>query len=496
MADRSRRMRAVVTCGVMPAVLSLGITPARAQTPPLSQLLPELILRDITLDSPPLPAGVPGSPEGFTHVAHFSPLEAHELNNPVVGIVQSFNTQMATQFSTFPLGSSTGGLTYVFDENVGTFRRASSSFGPLFGERALTIGKRKLSAGFNYQRTSYNTFEGQDLDNGSIKFYLRHEDCCNVVLTPEAPGFALTQQPNGTRLNPPLEGDLIEASLSMEATTNTTALFVNYGITNRWDVGVAVPIVRVHLDASVNARIIRFATAGAPNVHTFQIGNPDATRTVRSEGHATGLGDVVLRTKYRFLTTAGGGLAAGVDLRLPTGDEEQLLGTGGVHAKFLLIASSERGRLGEHVNIGYTAAQGDVPGTVPGLAAVPVPNEFNYSGGVEIVAGPKITVMGDVLGRTLRGTDRLELTSKSFEYVQFPPPTGPGCNIFPGTTCATFTAEEFSPRPGNLSLVLGTGGIKYNPVGNLLISGSVLFPLTDAGLRSHLTTIVGLDYAF
>ena len=85
---------------------------------------------------------------------------------------------MATQFSTFPLGSSTGGLTYVFDESVGTFRRGSSSFGPLFAERALTIGRRKLSVGFNYQRTSYDTFEGQNLDDGSIKFYLRHQDCC------------------------------------------------------------------------------------------------------------------------------------------------------------------------------------------------------------------------------------------------------------------------------------------------------------------------------
>ena len=37
--------------------------------------------------------------------------------NPVIGIVQSFNTQMATQFSTFPLGSSSGGMTYVFDAN-------------------------------------------------------------------------------------------------------------------------------------------------------------------------------------------------------------------------------------------------------------------------------------------------------------------------------------------------------------------------------------------
>jgi hypothetical protein len=195
---RDRRDGVRVFAAGSAAVLSLVLTPApaRAQRVPLAQVLPELVLRDITLDSPPAtPGNILGFPVGFTHLAHFSPIEAGELNNPVVGIVQGFNGQMATQFATFPLGSSTGGLTYVFDESVGTFRRGSRSFGPLFGERALTIGRRRLSAGFNYQRTSFSTFEGQDLEDGSIKFYLRHEDCCTF------PPFA--PRPNGTRLAPP-----------------------------------------------------------------------------------------------------------------------------------------------------------------------------------------------------------------------------------------------------------------------------------------------------
>src|SRR5688572_28888575 len=98
------------------AVLLVFFTPAlaRAQRVPLAELLPRLILSEITLQSPPAPPGIPGVPEGFSHVAHFSPLEANDLTNPVVGIVQGFNTQMAAQFSTFPLGSSSGGLTYVF----------------------------------------------------------------------------------------------------------------------------------------------------------------------------------------------------------------------------------------------------------------------------------------------------------------------------------------------------------------------------------------------
>jgi hypothetical protein len=383
----------------------------------------------------------------------------------------------------------------------------------VFAERALTIGRRKISAGFNYQRTSYDTFEGLKLRDGSIKFYLPHSDCCHFDNPATLSGFTTTPLNGTDRLNPPFKGDVIEAALSLQATTHTTAAFANYGLTERWDVGLAVPIVRVVLDASVEARILRLVTctaafdpalprdACAPDVHTFEYGNPDATQSVRHSGSATGLGDIVLRTKYHFLQAGAGGLAAAVDVRLPTGDESELLGTGGTQAKFLLIASSERGRFGQHANVGYTVAHGDVAGTIEGSAAASLPDELNYTAGVEFIASPRVTVTGDVVGRTLRGAGRLELAAKGFEYndpslnvLGLP---GPGCGGFVGGfTCRTAFFEEFAPKAGNLTLLLGTAGAKWNMAGNLLLTGSVLFPLTDAGLRSRVTTVVGLDYAF
>jgi hypothetical protein len=430
-------------------------------------------------------------------VAHFSPL-TNELNNPVVGIVQGFNTQIATQFATFPLGSSSGGLTYEFDPTVGTLRRGSSSFGPLFAERALTIGRRKLSAGFNCQRTSYSTFEGQNLDDGSIKFYLRHQDCCHFANPGNLTGFSTTPPDGQDRLNPPFKGDLIEAALSLEATTHTAAVFANYGVTDHWDVGLAVPFVRVKLEAGVNARILRLVTASAPTVHAFDYNNPDAPLVLRRSGSASGLGDVLLRSKYHFLRRAGGGLAAVVDLRIPTGDDNELLGAGGVQAKFLLVASSERGRWGQHLNIGYTTAGGRVGGAFAGLTPAALPDEINYSGGAEFVVTPRLTVVGDLVGRTLRGAGRLDLVSKGFEYnepstlVRLPP--GPGCGGFVGFTCRTAYFHEFAPRSADLRLMLGAAGVKFNPAGNLLFSASVLFPLTNAGLRSRVTTMIGMDY--
>lgn len=505
MGANSRRAPAVLAAGTILNLVVVTPTLARAQDVPLAQLLPSLILREIVLDSAPvvLTNGT------LLHTAHFSPIEANEPDNPAVAIVEAFNSQIATQFSTFPLGSSTGGFTYVFDESLGTFRRGSSSFGPSFGERALTIGRHKLSLGFNYQRTSYNTFEGQTLDDGSIKFYLRHQDCCTAI-----PGTPFRFEPNGTRLSPPFEGDLIEAALALDAVTHTTAIFANYGVTDRWDVGVAVPLVRVSLDATVEARFLRVVTGAPPdapisaqdrrdalNTHTFEIDNPNATRTVRRADSATGLGDIVLRTKYHAFRMNGGGLAAAIDLRLPTGDENELLGTGGVHAKFLLAVSNERGPFSPHVNIGYTVAGGEVAGTILGPTSAALPDEINYAGGVEFVAGPRLTLNADIVGRTLRGAGRLEVVRKDFEYNE-PTPfftgiPGPGsCGGFPGLTCRTIALDEFAVSPDNLTLILGSAGAKFNPVGNLLVSASVLFPLTNAGLRSRLTTVIGVDYAF
>lgn len=81
----------------------------------------------------------------------------------------------------------------------------------------------------------------------------------------------------------------------------------------------------------------------------------------------------------------------------------------------------------------------------------------------------------------------LHEATKSFSFQQPGPAADPAPSV---------QFEEFQPRGGSLNLVLGTVGFKYNLTGSLLVSGSVLFPLTDAGLRSTPMPIVDLDYAF
>lgn len=475
--------RCVLSTGLV-ALLSAP-SPLQAQERVrLAALLPDLILRSIVL--PP-----PATAE-LSHVAHFSPIDAAELDNPAVDIVQSFNKLMMMQLSTFPVASSAGGFTYSFDESLGTFVRASRSFGPAFAERALPSGRGRFNAGATYQHTRYSRFEGEPLDNGAIKFYLRHEECCTQGAGGGGggggggSGGGPVTTPNGTRLNPPFEGDLIEAALSLEARTDTVAFFANYGVTNRWDVGFVVPLVQIELDATVNATILRLATATNPTLHTFESGNPAATQEVfQRSGSASGLGDVILRTKYRFMNLAGGGLAAAADVRLPTGAEEDLLGAGG-QAKILLVASGGTDRVVGHTNVGYTLVGGNAPGL--GLLSAlsgpePLPDEMNYAAGLEVVAHPRLTIIGDLVGRSLRDAGRLAMSRKS---VQYQGAAGP----------QTFQFDEFEPVSGHLNLVLGSAGVKFNPGGEWLISASVLASLTDSGLQGGLTTIIGLDYAF
>ena len=39
-------------------------------------------------------------------------------------------------------------------------------------------------------------------------------------------------------------------------------------------------------------------------------------------------------------------------------------------------------------------------------------------------------------------------------------------------------------------------GIKWNAFGSALVTGSLLIPISDAGLRDRLTPVIGIDWAF
>jgi hypothetical protein len=153
--------------------------------------------------------------------------------------LRQLNAGIAAQLATFPIGSSSGGFTYTFDETLGVYNRTTQSFGPIFAERPLTLGKNKFALAVNYQHASWDRFEGRDLSGGELPLYLTHAD---------------TNRDGGS-LNLFFEGDIIKADLAIDLKTDTTVLLASYGVSGRLDVGVAVPYLSIDMNANVTATI-------------------------------------------------------------------------------------------------------------------------------------------------------------------------------------------------------------------------------------------------
>jgi hypothetical protein len=178
--------------------------------------------------------------------------------------------------------------------------------------------------------------------------------------------------------------------------------------------------------------------------------------------------------------------AVTMDVRLPTGDPEKLLGTGATQTRVMFVGSSTFGAVAPHVNVGYTfggdgmrfgpdnqlvGSSGD-----PRLLQPSPSEEFNYTMGADIVVKPTLTISGDVIGRLVQNTADIHQHD-----------TGPGALI-------RRVALEFTP--GTQNLMLGAVGAKLSVGRSWLLTGTVLFPLLDTGLKPAVTPVFGFERAF
>lgn len=393
------------------------------------------------------------------HQAHFTQSD----------IVLTFNAAVASQFTTYPLGSSSGGLTYTFDPSLGAATRSSNTFGSPFRERALTLGKKKWNAGFRFLHATSDSIDGLDLSDGSIVVQLQHLD---------------EGLPGRTNPGEEFEGDLIQTRFTAELTLDTALLFATYGVTDRIDIGVVLPVVKAKLDASAAQEILRLSTGTADNTtHNFCLPPGDCTvRTLSDSESATGIGDVVLRGKYDFYRVEHLGLGTGLDVRLPTGREEDFLGTGVTQYRVYFIGSGLYAKFSPHLNLGYTFSSGT------SAVAGDLSDEINYLAGFDAALHPRVTLAVDLIGRNLRDARRFEERQTAFAHVPSPGALG--------TPPSPTTLLQLTPFRDDANILQGGLGLKFNPSGGFLISAGALFPLNDDGLKSDVSGFVGLDWTF
>jgi hypothetical protein len=323
--------------------------------------------------------------------------------------------------TTVPIASSSSGFLYRLNPELGTVERATESFGGFFVERALTPGHGRGSFGMSAYSSSFDKLDGHDLRDGTF----------------------LTTATQFVDETTPFDTD----SLTLRVRSEMLTVFGSIGIGDRFEIGGVVPFVRLNLEGE---RV---------NVYYDQTGlQASASATV------SGVADVAVRAKYTLLSAHGGGAAIAGELRLPTGDEANLLGAGSAGFRIFGIGALERGALMLSGNAGIVRGG--------------VSDEFTVGGAAAVAAHRRLSVTAEVVARRISELRPIVLDAQ-------PHPTKDDVN----------TLRLLGGEPGRLVAGAVTG-VKWNPGGTIVVGAHVRWNFTSAGLTSPITPAVGLEYGF
>ncbi len=412
--------------------------------------------------------GGPLNPTGqFLHEVHFT--------NSALQSLVPLNAEIGTQISQLPITSPVSGFVFSFNPSLGVVSRQTEGFGPVLTERPETIGKHKIFVGFAYQYFNFDKADGVNLHNFGAVFQHEHESC----------GPPLTCV-NG---EPVFAQDVIATQNRLDLKVHQFVGVATVGVTDRFDLSVAIPILQVRSGFNSGGTIESFETSAdipACCVHKFdptsaQIPNHETFMSSSSADFfdgksASGIGDIVVRGKYEVLKGEKAGLAVGADIHLPTGDEQNFLGSGtwGVRP---FVTVSYAGRISPHGTFGYQR-NGDsvLSGDITNDTKSHLPDALTYSAGVDIGVNHRLSVTGDYIGQSL-------INSKRMSNVTF---IDAG-----GTPHADLTSTTATINQAYISV-----GGKLNPIGKLLVVANVLFQVNEAGLHSKPVPLIGLSYTF
>ena len=328
---------------------------------------------------------------------------------------------LLVELASVPLTTSSGGFNYRFNPTLGTFERATQGFGPFFVDRAATAGQGQASISTTFRYSTFQTLDRRNLRDGS-----------------------LVTSSNQFRDEPrPFDVD----RLSLDIQTNTFTFFGTYGLTDEIDIGVAVPVVHLRLSGE-RTNVYRGALL------------PQAS----GRAEYVGIADIPVRMKLQFDTLSAWDFATNLELRLPTGDEENLNGSGRYGLTAAMIASVSSGPLESHANAGVTI--GGASNQISGAAAVAV------------TLLDRVTLSGETLVRhitRLRGIREISEPHPSFRGVDT-------IRLLPEGAAATTVAV--------------VGGFRWNVAGTWLINSYVVVPVSDRGLLARAVPTVSIDYSF
>ena len=433
----------------------------------------------------------------------------------IVGLSGALNASIATALAVIPVASPASSVITKTDPATGAQLPSSSTLGPILTERAETIGKHKFYIGLSNQDFHFSSLNGHSIKN------LRLLD---------AGGFPSNIYFGGQ----PVSTFPATVDVHMDVRLSQNIAFLTYGLTNRFDISVGLPIVHAAVSSRTFNGLVYVGDGMASNaptvpncwcVDTFTPGSPPTngsglilTQINFTNASQTGFGDMLLRLKGTVIERRTVALAIGTDLRFPTGDERNFLGTGAFAGKpfaaLSLYTKPWKNRIvfAPHMNVGWQfAGKSILGGGISGATPVPLlpnppggtgfgppftsrkdflPDILSWAVGTEIAFGVHNTIVLDILGNQIGLIHGIQdMRAQSLSNV-LPPQTSKG-SVTPGTVSGLVSSGRVS-----FGQYSGSFGYKARVVANLVATFNALVRFDKNGLTDRVVPLFGLSYTF
>jgi hypothetical protein len=383
--------------------------------------------------------------------------------------LSAFAPTLSTQLNQLPLAAAATGSGIAIVGGIPTV--STDTLGSILTDRGDTVGKYKFYASFSYQRFWFDSIDG---------VRMKHFPTAIKKLQRDSQGGL----------------DYIVTNNRFDLTDDQFTVLGTLGLTDRIDVSVIIPFSK-----------ITFKTQAAGNEYFFNMdGSFNQTQplgTTYYPGSASGIGDVLINGKVNVISGEKSRVAFGGEVRFPTGDEFNYLGSGAYGFKPYIIYSRS-GRVTPHINFGYQWNSSSAIYPDPnGSGNLRLPDSLQYSAGADVGITKRWTAVADWIGqyvldgpRVLRGTQFVTGDGQSTGMT----PT----SAIPTQCSAQWSCQTIQSKTDPSGRVLTEAyamnnvsvGIKLNVFRGLLITGNALIAIDDNGLRAKVVPLVGVSYKF
>jgi hypothetical protein len=349
----------------------------------------------------------------------------------------------------FPVASTSAGYVFTYNAALGVFER-STSLGPALVERADTSGQGRFNLGLSYLYANITQVEGQSISGVQRPLAIfSNTGCCGQIGTKQTyTGFSLHE--------------------------NFWSFNATYGILENWDVNVLLPVVWTQLGAA--GSVLQGKSIGTATLPTSNKG---------------GIGDILLRTKYRFDVGWPVDVATMFTLRLPTGSKANFQGVGATTVTPWFIASKVLSEGDLHLNLGFEANANDVDASL-----------FRYAVGGSWQPnlgswGQHFAVLADVIGNSgIMATSAVQSAHVGATSVAQVASTMQQDGITFNSVTKSGNVAKVELPIARVDIVNLAFGFKFDLGEYALAYAEVLLPMNNGGVRADFAPTAGVQVGF